>query len=87
MKTLINVFITLAFAFSANQLLAQDSESQETAMDKSVAVQNSPVGYAAPNETINNTTSGCWSDYLREFYKQESIDYSADLFATRDDEK
>ncbi|MEQ9564857.1 MAG: hypothetical protein ACFHHU_08155 [Porticoccaceae bacterium] len=87
MKNLINVFISLAFACSANQILAQDPESQETATDTSSAVQNTQVEYAAPNETINNVTSGCWSDYLRHFYKQESIVYSADLFATRDDEK
>jgi hypothetical protein len=85
------LLVGLTLAFGANQAFAQNEESkvvlQEVSAKTSSSIQDSQFDNTAPNEGISNAPTGCWSDYLRQLYQQDSNDFSGELFATRDLEK
>jgi len=90
MKNLTNVLLGLVLVLGANQLLAQDAgsgvEPQKELAEVAAARpgENAHYSYVAPNEMDSNTTSGCWSDYLRQLYQEDAATYTADLLATRE---
>lgn len=88
MKSLTNVLISLALVFSAHQVIAQDTGTRNELQEVTAkpSVEESRYGYVAPNEAVNHTASGCWSDYLRDLYQQDAEAYRADMFATRIEE-
>lgn len=85
------LLVALTLALGSNQVFSQNEEAktdrQEVSAEAASYNQDAPFGNTAPNEGINNAPAGCWSDYLRQLYLQDSTDFSGDLFATRDLEK
>lgn len=88
MKNLTNLFFSLALALITNQVLAQDTqpENEPAELSPEHSVEDARYGYRAPNESVNSSASGCWSDYLRQLYLEDADNSGTDLLATRDPE-
>lgn len=95
MKSPVNIFFCLVLVFGSSQLYAQEFEPQqatqpelpEATIKQSDVAQDIQASLSAPNEAGGSPAPGCWSDYLRQIYKQDTNVNEAHMFANLETEE